>query len=191
MRNTSERPFTIVDAMILIAATAVGLGVTRDWTEPFLMDMLRVYEVPPASGLVNTAEAVLTPITLYWTIAVVGIRLRRPRPSLRRLGRQPGLVACLAVILATLIHFSLTRYWVLFSGKARPGEVSTLLMNLSPSHLVAPGVAVAWMVLAVSSRWRPDPGWIDRLGRSVGFALLDLLMILIVRTMLYAVGVIR
>ena len=191
MRNTSERPFTILDAMILIAATAAGLGVTRDWAEPFFMDMLRVYEVPPVSGLVNTAGAVLTPITFYWTIAAVGIRLRRPRPSLRRLGRQPGLVACLAVILEALIHFFLTRYWVLFSGKARPGEVSTLLMNLSPPHLVAPAVAVAWVVLAVSGRWRPDPGWIDRLGRSVGFAWLALLVILIVRTMLYAVGLIR
>ena len=177
--------------MVLLGATAVGLGVARDWAGDFLTDMLRVYEVPPASGLVNTAEAVLTPITLCWTIAVVGIRLRRPRPSFRRLGRQPGLVACLAVILATLIHFSLARYWVLFPGKARPGEVSILLMNLSPPHLIAPAVAVAWMVLAVSGRWRPNPGWIDRLGRSVGFAWLALLMILIVRTMLYAVGVFR
>jgi hypothetical protein len=191
VRNTSERPFTIVDAMILIAATAVGLGVIRDWTAPVFTYVLRTHEVPSPSGLLMIAELTLVPILFYWTIAVVGIRLRRPRPSLRRLGRQPGLVACLAVILATLISFSIGRYPVLFSGKAQPGELSSLLMNLSPPHMVAPGVAVAWMVLAVSSRWRPDPGWIDRLGRSVGFAWLALLMILIVRTMLYAVGVIR
>ncbi|MFO0955968.1 MAG: hypothetical protein U0800_00720 [Isosphaeraceae bacterium] len=31
-------------------------------------------------------------------------------------------------------------------------------------------VAAVWLVLALSGRWRPEPSWIDRLGRLVGAA---------------------
>ena len=29
-------------------------------------------------------------------------------------------------------------------------------------------VAGAWLILALSGRWRADPGWIDRLGCALG-----------------------
>jgi hypothetical protein len=33
----------------------------------------------------------------------------------------------------------------------------------------AAAVAGAWLVLALAGWWRPEPGWIDRLGRVLGF----------------------
>ena len=30
-------------------------------------------------------------------------------------------------------------------------------------------VAVAWLTLTLGGRWRPEPSWIDRMGRVLGF----------------------
>jgi hypothetical protein len=30
------------------------------------------------------------------------------------------------------------------------------------------GVVVAWITLVLVGRWRPEPTWLDRLGRAVG-----------------------
>jgi hypothetical protein len=63
---------------------------------------------------------------------------------------QPGFVTCTSVTLALLIAADLA-----FIG----------LESVPPAVLVImPGaaVAVAWLSLAVSGRWRPEAGWIDR-----------------------------
>ena len=43
---------------------------------------------------------------------------------------------------------------------------STLVASLSAPAGLA--VAVAWLGLAASGRWRPQASWIDRLGRGLG-----------------------
>jgi hypothetical protein len=30
-------------------------------------------------------------------------------------------------------------------------------------------VAAAWLTLAIGRRWRPEPTWVDRSGRAIGF----------------------
>jgi hypothetical protein len=30
------------------------------------------------------------------------------------------------------------------------------------------GVLVAWLVLVLNNMWRPEPSWVDRLGRAMG-----------------------
>jgi hypothetical protein len=184
VRNTSERPFTLIDAMILVAATAVGFGILRDWAAPAIW-----YPWPRLRSIVDFTHVVLGMMNLYWTIAVVGIRLRRPRPSLRRLGRQPGFVAGVAVLLMTLIYNLLRLYMILGPRRVLWERLYAFVLNLSSVQSIAPAVAVAWMVLAVSGRWRPDSGWIDRLGRCVGFLWLGLLVMIFVKIMLHTAGV--
>ena len=36
-------------------------------------------------------------------------------------------------------------------------------------------VATAWMALALGRRWRPEPSWVDRTGRALGFAWIGLM----------------
>jgi hypothetical protein len=38
-------------------------------------------------------------------------------------------------------------------------------------------VAGAWLALALGGRWRPEPSWIDRLGRAVGWLWIAALMV--------------
>jgi hypothetical protein len=104
----------------------------------------------------------MTPIFLI-------LRLRRPRPTLRRLIIQPGVVA------ATAIVFGL--FWV--TGWVQIVFPDRLNSMTGPWIAVGDTVAIAWIVLAASGNWTIEPGWVDRLGvllgaAAIGIALLGL-----------------
>jgi hypothetical protein len=42
-------------------------------------------------------------------------------------------------------------------------------MTAAPAA-VGGSVAVGWCAMVVCRRWRSEPGWVDRLGRVLGFA---------------------
>jgi hypothetical protein len=42
-------------------------------------------------------------------------------------------------------------------------------MTAAPSA-IGGSVAAAWGALALSKRWEPEPGWVDRVGRVLGCA---------------------
>jgi len=184
---TSRRRFRLIDAMILVAATATALGVVEwvscasdgelSWSA--LLEEWRSIEQSATDGKGFDLEAVadwgsilalLTlPLAVSWTAALTFIRLLGPRPPLSRVARQPGLAATGAATLALLfvglhgIGVSLTFGW----------EAALELILLQGSFLLAmtspgPAVAAAWLVLAVTRRWKAERSWIDRLGRAVG-----------------------
>ena len=87
------RPFSILDGMVLVAATAVGIVLARSIFD----DAVRM----PSSAM-----WVARPITFFclpWILAVVGIRLRAPRRRLHMIMVQPGMAACTAVAIVTAI----------------------------------------------------------------------------------------
>jgi hypothetical protein len=91
---------------------------------------------------------------------VLAVRAFGPRPPLRALLRQPGMVAGLAMAFG------------LFWGTG--GLISLFpdrfdSMNAAPSA-IGGTVAAAWGALALSRRWEPEPGWVDRVGRVLGCA---------------------
>jgi hypothetical protein len=149
-----------MDTMILVGATATGLALARTLLE----------ETPRArSGpmwLFETYNYVL----LVWTAAFLVIRLQTPRPPLRRLMCQPGMAACTAAILVTVID---TITWAIHWALLDPRN-ELLRMLLPPvywpahSHHVGQAVAVTWLGLILARRWRREPGWIDRFGRVIG-----------------------
>src|SRR5262245_10594468 len=98
--NTCRR-FNLGDAMILIAATAGGCALARLSRVGFTWN----WHNNPAY---NVGE--LNRLGHYFFIALIpaylAVRLRQPRPSLRMICRQPGMVACSAV----LITFSLNTF---------------------------------------------------------------------------------
>src|SRR4051812_6071543 len=93
----SRRP-NLGGGMILVIASAIALAMTRQIDEPpyYLSDALALLRV------VFAVEKWGVPwlVTLAW--AAMTIRLRRPRPSIRRLWRQPGAIAMLMATLASL-----------------------------------------------------------------------------------------
>ena len=104
---TRARRFLISDAIALVAATAVAFALFKPyyaamdplrWTPPFAF-------ATPMTGWIEGFWGCLvraSPILMAWTLGILGLRFRRPRPRWSRLIRQPGLVAGLMAALVVV-----------------------------------------------------------------------------------------
>ncbi len=155
------RPVTVFDLMILVAATAVGLGLDRSFP------VLERHGIP-------ARWAAELPCLAAWTFAAFVLRLRRPRPAFPFLMRQPGAVASLFVVLlvavvgafgalALGVKSGLDAYGVRTGGNMPLNQIVLFGVVVAGA-----GVTGAWFGLALSGRRRTEPGWIDLLGRAVG-----------------------
>jgi hypothetical protein len=156
---TDQSRLTLCDAMLLVAGTALGVAVARDYwphSERF----------GRGSPSLDPPWLIMLSHLLYGlTLSALFIQLRRTRPPLWRYGRRPGLSACVAVVLASAFQFAFTAVWGRYSSRFGPVFLS---VSVTRPHVIAPAVAVAWLTLAIACRWRPSPTWPDRLGRLVG-----------------------
>jgi hypothetical protein len=182
MKTTPTRGFTIVDAMILAAATAGGCAwfravVINSWSHDFPESW---HERIAVKGILATSA-----LLMAWSAAFLVIRLRQPRPRFRRLARQPGMVACSAATVAILYQL----LWMLLVGM-KWGLQTAYTKGYLPSGkgvLSTVGaeaelwVAGAWLALALGGRWRSERSWIDRLGRILG---LTWIMVKVIRIIL-------
>jgi hypothetical protein len=92
------RKISLLDAMVLIAATAAGLTIDRVfWSDMHGWDgaVLKHFRDLTAAGSILSV-----PLAAMWTVATLALQLRRPRYRLRRLLRRPGTAACCAATLA-------------------------------------------------------------------------------------------
>jgi hypothetical protein len=166
-RGPSARPFTLLDAMILVAAAAVGLAALR-WAGVWLIWEDRLATRVAISQVSLKLAVNWSCFGIPMTLAALAVRLRRPRASWRRLIRQPGMMAGLAVVPA----------WALAAGDAFLFQYDVRGQAWNPEEMLQYGllfatalggfaVAIAGMAQALIGR-RPEPGWVDRLGRLVG-----------------------
>src|SRR5262245_18876219 len=102
------RRFTIADGLILVAATAAGLAIIKDGVLGVAMPrtLAGFLRRPPGGWwskklLVRGAGALamVAPCVVAWTLAYMIIRLRGPRPPMRRLARQPGFAVGIAALI--------------------------------------------------------------------------------------------
>jgi hypothetical protein len=177
--GTATRKFTMADLMILVAGCAAGVAWTKAYygataTEIEMLDGFWKFKL---QYLLRAPVPSLTSIG----VALLACRLRSPRPSIRRLVRQPGAVAmaCVGLVLlldaATLLagralNAGLDRVW---PPTPNPGVSFTTGDELSQVFAaidinVGPVIAACWLLLAVVGRWRAEPTWVDRLGRCLG-----------------------
>jgi len=117
----------------------------------------------------------------------------KPRPPLRRLARQPGAAACLGATAALLI---IAIWWVTTLATGRvvwAWRDAWLLPNGAAASATGTNwpliygdrvgftVAGTWLALWLTSRWRPEPTWGDRLGRALGWLWLAVTAVLWLR----------
>jgi hypothetical protein len=187
MRTGPRRNPTLLDAVLLVASAAVGMGLFQWARRSLFQGWIWLLDLGvPGSGdltglrlLVTGTDVMVMLIAIVapWTFVVLFLRLRPPRPRRwRHLWRQPGTAACLAAVLAwcwTALAFLAT----LGLDRAAPGRASRpahewLQKYLSDEIFSRLGLAVAvtWLVLAVAGRWRRPVDWIDGLGLGLGGA---------------------
>jgi hypothetical protein len=165
MARSSCRKFTLLDAMILVGGVAIGFaGCRTEIVEFGFPDERRLAAIHRLSGKFLMLASILV---LAW-------RLRRPRPSIRRIGRQPGAAACLSIIMFDLfysVHYLISDA---LEGQYiwKPGYHYGRLLwftLLSFEYECGHVVAVVWIIFALGRIGRPEAGWIDRSGRIVGW----------------------
>ena len=140
--DLAHRRFLTSDAMILIAATAIGFAESRDLTD----DLLELSLMATICLLVS------------WSIACLLIRLRYPRPPLGRLVNQPGASACLSGgVPSAFLH--ILAFW------DRPRFMGYLAGS---AFLSGFAVAAVWLVQMIGRELEPEAGWVDRLGVALG-----------------------
>jgi hypothetical protein len=150
------RPFKLVDAMILIAAAAIGMASMRT-----VWNQLPMVGIDRGKSLrwqiyAETVRAGLNISLLMLAVAYVWIRLIPPRLPRWDLIRQPGML-----------------FLGVFIG------LSFLLMGLSAfvplvgwtNLIIALALGLSWDAACRWHRSRAEPGWIEGLGRSVGVGL--------------------
>jgi hypothetical protein len=178
MPSPPRRAFHLMDAFFLIAATAIGFALWRGrftsgkgcygvpviWdSESWISWVLKFYA---DYRFLATAA---WPFCLPWTLTILALRLRHPRPDWRCLSRQPGAVACCAMAVACFMT-AIPAFCVLrISGRTYEtalGDLSSTLLLVSP--YCGSAVVGAWLTLLLRSSWRADKSWIDRAGRALG-----------------------
>ncbi len=190
-----KRRFTLLDAMVLLAATAVGLAVVVRDAETDLGDnvLARVGDsighyravIPVSPETVGwDAESVaiqiprglmlMPPMLAAWSMGLLGLRFVSPRPRRRRMAVEAGVLACLAGAMAVGIVTAWRLVWFLTEvlygeGWGYPWAYSWLYQAPAGStRLVAFSVLVAWTALAWGGLWRRSRDWIERSGRVIG-----------------------
>ena len=174
MKPSKDRNLNVLDGMILVAATAVGIGlVPRDLGDK-LSHAITDQDV---NLILHWLTVGIVPTWFAWTVAVLAIRLRRPRARLSRLAGQPGFVAGIAAVAVGSVVLSFALISEALLGWIGGSILRPITFVRLPDHL-APAVAGAWLTLVVGRRWRPDSGLIDRLGRMLGAGWIALLLTL-------------
>jgi hypothetical protein len=170
------RPMRVSDMMVLIAALFIALA----WDRAGVLDALRIVSQAPVSGLhlaIQAASAVLLliPFLAVGSLAVCVLRLQRPRPSWHRLLQQPGTVASALAVAALVPIGSMIVASHAVSGRPMAVAWARALDDFKPDQLtvvaslVGLAVALAWIVMKARRQWKPEPGWIDGLGRVLGW----------------------
>jgi hypothetical protein len=195
------RRFTLADGLVLIAATALALAIARAYPAPYIHGN-RFGSGPAKTMLGQVLDWLMlwmshaVPFLLLYSLAVVILRFRPPRQSLRTLILQPGFAGLLAVAIIFSLHV-MTRYFGVVLGllclpgfgirlpsppfvSLQPwynspgwGEVAFSVMVKSVPFETAPAamgaIVAVWTVLYFARVAQPERSWVDRAGRFLGW----------------------
>ncbi len=162
MEGRRSRRLSILDVLVLIGATALGLGWMRS-----SMETIRAWHDTPDYPR-DAWRTGLCGFLIVWAAALLILRLRPPWPRFRRTARRPGTAVCAAVLMVAAIQLALglEEAWL---GHPEDSYFAGVFRSLDPRNF-AMAIAGAWLVAASGPRRRPAPDAIDRLGRAVGAA---------------------
>jgi uncharacterized membrane protein YbaN (DUF454 family) len=170
-----KRPFTLLDGMVLIAATAVGLGIMKAGDLPqrgLFAHHPHLVVVVPGSMFFGITYGMYFAVTLAAAI----LRLREPRPPWREVCRQPGFVASLASVFAVTMFFLVASF--VFGRRIEEWHAWFSYFGVFSPVVIAPAVAGTWIILALTGRWCAEASWIDRLGWLSGLVWIEWFVLL-------------
>lgn len=164
------------DVMFLVALTAVGLVLAKVAFDnncvPNVVSNLEwwpsSYNWPNVLGFLADWVYLAAPVIAVWSVGLGLIALRRPRPSIRRLSRQPGFLGCwvatVAMVLVAVQKYA-SQVWWASQTTIDPDFASYVVYDaLGP---MAYSVLAAWISIALGRGWRFSAGWIEVTQRTI------------------------
>ncbi len=187
----NERPvrFKLRDGLILIVGIAIGLAMVINltrWRSSFGMGFGSITPISRTSELItllrsvaiNSGEALnfyfrfVLPVIAPISVAVLICRLTQLRPSRQRLSREPGFFAMVAVTFILMAWLPVVAIAIVSWWQPEPRTLhscySVEFIARTITCYCAYAVAVSWVLLAISNRWRAKRNWADRVGRLLG-----------------------
>jgi hypothetical protein len=165
MTGRQREPFSLRDAMILVALVALGLAGGKAYAD---YDKTSYLGTPQSF----TEERLLGSLTVFLLIGNAGllaIQIFRKHPHRRNLALEAGTSANLAC-LATLAFVALTWANVILCQIYRIGSSEARYIYYVFANVpyeAGQFVLTIWAILALSRRWRAK-GWPERAGVALG-----------------------
>jgi hypothetical protein len=175
------RRLTLFDALVLVAALAVGLAASCSYLR-FLPGFSQVLTgFSQVSSRIRDRIVAAVPCLAALSLAVIALSLRQPRQRFRRVARRPGVAACWAASLGFLFHLladgrPVVKHFNFFFWP----EMALAFSGVDIMWLSAGCVAASWLTLALAGLWRAERDWVGWLGRAVGVAWIALFIILVI-----------
>jgi len=173
--NRGVTRFTILDAMTMVAAAAVGVALSQSYFDQ-VMSVARTQ----SRSLEYRAWVYLATLSVLPFVAALALcRLRRPFRPTRRLAREPGTVALLAVavsVVAIVIDQALMLTLPSPPGTRFIGGIWRPLVGVGGmlATVTGPAICAVWSFQWLAGYWRPQSGWIDRAGMGLGMVWISL-----------------
>src|SRR5262249_38634968 len=168
MSAASRRRLTLLDAILLVAAAAIGMGLFqlsrremfKGWIWIADQGIPDVQTWSTTQVLITCSDLVvyLIPIVAPWTFLLILLEMREPRPSWRLIWRRPGPAACLAAVFGWMWSFVplLLAMNVGYVARSRrnivPEEWAQQYLNEEVFMYVGLAVAATWFIQYVSGR---------------------------------------
>jgi hypothetical protein len=166
--------------MILIAATAVACLVvqttvgpvnpTELWTTIRSASASSWTALDVVDMLGELGVMILAPVLVVGSATVVLTAIGVPRSGRFGLCLEPGILACLQVLVVVILIacVGLVRYLAASTAVDVRNLLNTGFAYVA--GLAGPVVVASWITIALAGVWRPAPWWADRLGRLLGIA---------------------
>lgn len=166
--STDRRTLTLMDLMIIVAATGVGLAAAKAFEPDSLLPRHGKGYYPYYTW---TVDGPLTFLIVAWSAALIVARSCHPRPRPHRLLRQPGFIACAATLASVAWGLACVLALEAIHAPQPNVQVSRSLSqySLGARQDCPEFVAGCLTALCLVGRPRPSPDWVDRAGRLVAF----------------------
>ena len=176
MPSATRRRITLLDLLILIAATAAGLALLRVCIRGLGAQTLSRRPGALTGSCITTAVTYASALLAPWSLVLLILNLRGPRLSFHRLARGPGFIACAAATTGVTLYLTVSLAQSAM-GKLTLNAGSMWRITETFAIYASLMVAGSWLALGLGARWRAETDWVGWAGRALGIGWIGLLLL--------------
>lgn len=178
-----RRRVLVLDLMILVFALAGGLSqalhLYREASDYYQRNSPRIGLVWGIADTATLSIAATEPVVELLAVALIAVRLIPPRPEVRDLARQPGLIACCNIVLSMILGW-IWLYAVLcynVNHVMKLYEPRSIAILAVPAMMRGAAVAAGWFTMALTGSMKLERGWVELIGIALGLYFVALIPI--------------